>query len=537
MSASNDPQVPKLIDITLQDIAAALDNGFFSSEQLVHAYLKRISEVDTTFNSVLEVNGDAIQIARRLDEERRQSGRRGPLHGVPILLKDNIHTADNMSTTAGSLALLDARLQHEATVATKLRKAGAILLGKTNMSEWANFRSENSSGGWSARGQQCVGPYCPLQDPSGSSSGSGVATALGLALASIGTETDGSITHPAGKSNIVGIKPTVGLVARDGVIPISEIQDTIGPMARTVKDAAEILTIIAGKSEFDKRTQLIPFEVIPDYGALCQDTNLSGLRIGVPNEGIQDMPLSVIEKFDYAKEELKKSGAEIIENVDFACLKEWDDWDDVENFSILCADFKKAIDGYLQALDVNPKNFRTLEDLITWTENQLEEEYPSRDTERWHSALRAADLPPEELLRRREKSLRCSKDDGILGALTTNGLDALLYPCTDKHHITFAARAGYPIITVPLGFYPSHTKEAKNKRGNLIEVGPGVPFCLCIIGKAFSEEVLIRIAYAFEQLTQVRNQRQPFQVPTTEIRNILANWPTKQAERDDRVNN
>ncbi|MCJ1413846.1 hypothetical protein MMC32_000171 [Xylographa parallela] len=435
-----------------------------------------------------------------------------------------------MLTTAGSLALVDAGLKHEATVATKLREAGAILLGKTNMSEWANFRSNNSSNGWSARGQQCIGPYCPLQDPSGSSSGSGSATALGLALASIGTETDGSITYPAERSNIVGIKPTVGLVARDGVIPISDIQDTIGPMARTVKDAAQILTVIACRSEYDNRTQQIPFDTIPDYGALCQSTDLTGIRIGVPKEGIHDVLLSVLNSFDYGIHELEKAGAEIIENVDFASLKEWDDWDDVEKFSILSADFKKAIDRYLQALDVNPKNFQTLEDLVAWTERQPEEEYPSRDMERWHRALRAADLPPEELLRRREKSLRCSIEDGILGALETNKLDALIYPSTGGSHITFAARAGYPVITVPLGFYPDHTEEVKNKRGDLIDIAPGVPFCLCIIGRAFSEEVLICIAYAFEQLTQVRNQRQPFLVPTTEIGDVLANWSTKQIQ-------
>ena len=288
-------------------------------------------------------------------------------------------------------------------------------------------------------------------------------------------QTDGSITYPAERSNIVGIKPTVGLVARDGVIPISDIQDTIGPMARTVKDAAQILTVIACRSEYDNRTQQIPFDTIPDYGALCQSTDLTGIRIGVPKEGIHDVLLSVLNSFDYGIHELEKAGAEIIENVDFASLKEWDDWDDVEKFSILSADFKKAIDRYLQALDVNPKNFQTLEDLVAWTERQPEEEYPSRDMERWHRALRAADLPPEELLRRREKSLRCSIEDGILGALETNKLDALIYPSTGGSHITFAARAGYPVITVPLGFYPDHTEEVKNKRGDLIDIAPGVP--------------------------------------------------------------
>ena len=249
-------------------------------------------------------------------------------------------------------------------------------------------------------------------------------------------------------------------------------------MARTVKDAAEILTVIAGKSDYDKRTQQIPFGTIPDYGALCQDTNLSGIRIGVPKEGIHDVLLSVMNRFDYGIHKLEKAGAEIIENVDFACLKEWDDWDGVTRSSILSADFKKAIDSYLRALDVNPKNFQTLEDLVAWTENQREEEFPSRDTERWHGALRAANLPPEELLRRREKSLRCSKEDGILGALESHGLDALIYPCTAGYHVSFAARAGYPVITVPLGHYPSHTEEVKNKRGDLVDIAPGVPSVL-----------------------------------------------------------
>ncbi|MCJ1479149.1 hypothetical protein MMC13_007833 [Lambiella insularis] len=517
--------IPKLIDITLDDIAQGLDFGHFNSEHLVKAYQERNREIDHDFKAILELNEDASSIARDLDNERKLSGRRGPLHGVPILLKDNIHTKDNMMTTAGSFALLGAQSKHEAAVATKLRHAGAILLGKTNMSEWANFRSETTSNGWSARGGQCTGPYCPQQDPSGSSSGSGVATALGLALASIGTETDGSITYPAEKSNIVGIKPTVGLVARDGVIPISDIQDTVGPMARTVKDAAEILTVIAGKSAYDERTQQIPFDTIPNYAASCQSTDLTGLRIGVPDSAFtqkgNEIPNVVLAEFEIAIKALLDLGATLIRNANFSSLEEWAKVSPDEKMSVLSADFKSAIETHLQALPVNPHNIHSLADMVAFTQAHPQEEYPSRGIERWQMAESAARLPPAELQRRREQMLRCSKEEGILGALAAGRLDALVCPTAEKPWITFAARAGLPVVTVPMGFYPAGYETRMNKRGDLVDKGPGVPFCVYFLGEAFSEARLIRIAYAFEQRTQVRKRVQPWKVPGVELNDVV----------------
>lgn len=263
------------------------------------------------------------------------------------------------------------------------------------------------------------------------------------------------------------------------MIPISEIQDTVGPMARTVKDAAEILTIIAGKSSYDKCTQQIPFDTIPDYVASCRSTDLAGLRIGVPDSAFaqegHELPKVVMEAFERAIKVLQDEGATVVRETNFSNLEEWAKVDDDEKMSVLSADFKIAIEVYLQALLVNPQNIRTLDDMVVFTKSHSEEEYPSRGIERFLMAETAAKLPPEELNRRRHQSLRCSKEDGILGALSTWKLDALICPTAGNPWITFAARAGLPVVTVPLGFYPSDYDTTKNKRGNLVDTGPNIP--------------------------------------------------------------
>lgn len=275
---------PSLLDATTEDLIAGLEYGLFTSVDLVNAYIARINEVNSTLRPVTQLNPDALDIAKSLDDERTNGTTRGPLHGIPVLIKNNIATLDSMNNTAGSYALVNAKVPRDSFLAAKLRQAGAVILGKSNLSQWANYRSLNSSNGWSALGGQVIGPYFPDQDPSGSSSGSGVASALALAHFSLGSETDGSIIGPSGANNVVGIKPSVGLTSRNLVIPISQHQDTVGPIARTVKDAAYLLSAIAGYDPADNYTSAIPFPhyTIPDYVAACNFSALRGKRLGIP---------------------------------------------------------------------------------------------------------------------------------------------------------------------------------------------------------------------------------------------------------------
>ncbi|KAK8068052.1 putative amidase [Apiospora saccharicola] len=311
---------PPLIEATLEDLVKGLESGLFTSVDLVNAYSARIMEVNNTLKMVTELNPDALSIAAETDKLRADGTVLGPLHGIPILLKNNIATMDDMDNTAGSYALAGAKVPRDSTMAAKLRKAGAVLLGKTNLSQWANYRSANTSNGWSARGGQTEAAYYPGQDPSGSSSGSGVASSLGLALACLGTETDGSIVSPAGVNNLVGIKPTVGLTSRYLVVPISEHQDTVGPMARTVKDAAYILSAIAGPDPNDNYTSAFPFDTVPDYVGACDYLGLKGKRLGVPRNLF--MQYSDAEEyrpelagFDASLDIFRAAGAEIVDNL------------------------------------------------------------------------------------------------------------------------------------------------------------------------------------------------------------------------------
>ena len=281
--------------------------------------------------------------------------------------------------------------------------------------------------------------------------------------------------NPSEKSNIVGIKPTVALVARDGVIPISEPQDSVGPMARMVKDAAYLLTALAGKSPFDNYTTTIPFETIPDYAAACQSTALAGIRIGVPRNSFTNVNPTVLAAFDKAIEIFATAGATIVENANYACMEEWEAWPYADQMSVLEADFQGTIAKFCSALVTNPNDIRTLDDMIAFTKSHPEENYPSRDIGRWLNALRAAALPSEEIRLRREKSLRCSKEDGILGAIEMWDLDVIIAPSVFTASTTFAARAGLPIITVPLGYHPADAAVIRNKRGDLIETGPNIP--------------------------------------------------------------
>jgi amidase len=432
-----------------------------------------------------------------------------------------------MNNTAGSWSLIGARVPRDATVAAKLRKAGAIILGKTNLSQWANYRSRNSSNGWSAQGGQTYGAYYPGQDPSGSSSGSGVSSSLGLAFGSLGTETDGSILSPSQLNNIVGIKPTVGLTSRALVIPISEHQDTVGPMARTVKDAAYILQAIAGPDQYDNYTSAIPWAsnttnyTVPDYVAACQFDALIGKRIGVPRNAIgsrDNVSAPLYDAFEAALTVLRNAGATIVENTNYTAYDQYLE-SDAEN-TVLSADFGPNLAAYLAQLTVNPQDVHDLADVTNFTKHFPAEAYPDRDTAIFDAslALNFTNTSPE-FWAAYQKDLYLGGPGGLLGALDTYQLDAVVLPSEVASGIS--AIIGAPVITVPLGAWPSNTTVVTNVRGDLNATAPGIPFGIAFAGRKWSEEGLIGLAYAFEQRTHVREKVKPYVQPTVELSHVV----------------
>jgi amidase len=509
------------MDATLEDLVSGLDSGQFSSVDLVSAYIARIDEVNSTLRMVTQINPNALSIAAELDAARAAGRKGGPLHGIPILLKDNTATADKLENTAGSYALLEARVPEDSTVAAKLRKAGAIILGKTNLSQWANFRSYNASNGWSSTGGQTEGPYYPEQDPSGSSSGSAVASTLGLALACLGTETDGSIISPSNYGNIVGIKPTVGLTSRYLVVPISEHQDTVGPMARSVKDAAYILSAIAGPDPKDNYTSAIPFKEVPDYVAACNPNALSGKRIGVPRDLIPSWPgyEPVISAFNAALDTLRAANATIIDPVP---IPGWAAYSSAPYaLTILQADFVSNLPAYLSHLTRNPHNITSLGDLLAFTHTHAAlESYPEVDTALWEDALALGHGNADSPLfwSNYTAARRLAGPQGLTGALANHSLDALVMPT--EWASSLPAVLGSPVVTVPLGKFPDDQPVVVNSRG-MVQLAPGVPFGISFLGESWSEELLIGLAYAFEQLTKVRETVRPYVVPRTELKDVV----------------
>ncbi|OAA57773.1 glutamyl-tRNA(Gln) amidotransferase subunit A [Cordyceps fumosorosea ARSEF 2679] len=514
---------PLLLDATLDELRQGLDSGAFSSVDLTKAYIARINEVNGQLHAVNEINPDALKIAAERDKER-YNGTVGPLHGIPILIKDNIATDDKMNNTAGSFALVGARPPRDSTVAAKLRKAGAVILGKANLSQWANFRSDNGSSGWSSVGGQAIGAYFPGQDPSGSSSGSGVASSVGLAWACLGTETAGSIISPSEENNLVGIKPSVGLTSRYLVVPISEHQDTVGPMARTVKDAAHLLRAIVGKDCHDNYTSAIPFadKDVPDYVAACKTSGLQGKRIGVPRglaTGGEDsgFPAAVATAFRHALGLLRASGAVLVEDVDFPGYEQLGSANDV----VLKADFVTGVrELYLKHLKTNPHNVTSLADLQAFTHRDPREGWPERDTGIWDSALALGfgnDSP--QFREAYQEQLTLGGEGGLAGALKNRTLDAVFAP--SGYASGLAALLGHPVVTVPMGRMPNDTKVTQNGFGNLNATAPNQPFGVAFAGDHFTEEALIGMAYALEQQTLVREKVRPIVLPKTELNDVV----------------
>ncbi|KAL7799922.1 amidase signature domain-containing protein [Trichoderma ceciliae] len=510
------PPFLSLLDATLDQLVEGLKSSHFTSVQLTKAYLTRIEQVNEAVHAVVQVNPDALDIARSLDEERASGSIRGPLHGIPVLVKNNIATKDKMHTTAGSQLLIGATVPRDALVAQKLRDAGAIILGKANMSQWANYRVRDYSiNGWSSHGGQTLAAYHANQNPSGSSSGSGVAADLGLAWAALGTETDGSIVCPAQRSGIVGLKPTVGLTSRGLVIPISEHQDTVGPMTRTVKDAAYLLQAIVGEDPLDRYTAEIPG--IPDYVGACKDT-LSGARIGVPwkaiEEGLQKDPhlAAEVDVFKTTLSVLEAAGAVVVEANYASGIKEIRDLEKL----IMAADFPVNLASYLSQLASNPSGIYSLADVREQTQKHPLETFPQRNTAIWDNILfeQKWDNTDPQFQPAYERLQELGGPGGLSGVLDRHDLAAVVMPTSMAP--MWAAVTGNPAMTVPMGHH--RETEPIHEDGGLVETGPGVPFGITFLGRKWSEEALIGLAFGFEERTKVRGRgAKRVVVPTAEM--------------------
>jgi amidase len=501
-SAAGSSPVPsfELDELTVADLQRAMEEGSKTSSRLTELYLGRIEALNRSgpqLRAVIETNPDALAIAAALDRERREKGPRGPLHGIPVLLKDNIDTHDAMTTTAGSLALEGSRPPRDSFVAEKLRAAGAVLLGKANLSEWANIRSNRSTSGWSARGGQCRNPYVLDRNPCGSSSGSGSAVAANLCALAVGTETDGSIICPSGMNGIVGLKPTLGLVSRAGIIPIAHSQDTAGPMTRTVRDAAILLGAMAGYDPRDPVTETAKLRGLDDYTRFLNKDGLHGARIGVVRKRLWGYSPAADAAAAEAIELMKRAGAEIVDPVDLP-----DDFDRDE-LEVLLYELKADLNAYLESLG-KAAPVKSLAEVIHFNEKNKDREMPFFGQELLLAAQEKGPLTEQKYLDALAHGKKRAGAEGIDAVMDQHELDALVAPSVSPaypidwvngdHFLgassSPAAVAGYPNITVPCGF------------------NFGLPLGISFFGRAFSEPVLLRLAYAFEQASQARRPPQ-----------------------------
>jgi len=483
-----------LDEVGLDDLQARMSSGAETSRSITQKYLDRIAQRDGRLRSVLEINPDALAQAEAMDRERKAGKVRGPLHGIPVLLKDNIATKDRMHTTAGSLALMDATVPADAFLVGRLREAGAVLLGKTQLSEWANFRSTHSSSGWSGRGGQCRNGYAADRSPSGSSSGSGVAVSASLCAIAVGTETDGSIVSPSAASALVGVKPTVGLVSRGGIIPISHSQDTAGPMGRTVRDAALLLEVLAARDPADAASAAKGARFDGRYSGALDRGALKGARIGVARTkyfGYHPATDALAEK---ALEVLKDEGAVLVDPANIATAAKFDD----PELEVLLYEFKADLDAYLSKLGGTGP--RTMKALIEWNQAHADAEMPLFGQELFIDAQKKGPLTTPAYRKARDACIRLSRKEGIDATMSKHRLDAIVAPTQGPAWLidwvngdsssggcsTPAAVSGYPHVTVPMG-------QVR-----------GLPVGFSFFGRAWSEARLLGLAYAFEQATHAR---------------------------------
>ena len=496
-------------EYSITEIQALMENGGLSAKKLTEMFLARIHEIDKQgpkLNSIIEINTEALKIAENLDKERKNNKIRGSLHGIPVIIKDNINTADKMQTTAGSLAFEGHIASEDAFIVKKLRDAGAIILAKANLSEWANFRSTRSTSGWSSRGGQTLNPYALNRNPCGSSSGSAVAVASNLCTVAIGTETDGSVICPSQTNSIVGIKPTIGLVSRMGIIPISHNQDTAGPMARTVQDAALLLNVMVGIDPNDSSTTKHNKNIPLDYTKFLDPKGLVGTRIGVARNYFDKSDL--IDKIvEGAVEKMKELGAEIIDPVEIKTINDLGD----PEFQVLLFDFKHDLNEYIA--EYGPINsLKNIADIINFNNEHQEKILPYFGQELFTMANEKGPITSDEYKEALEKCHRLARDEGIDAVLNEHKLDAIVAPSggaawlidyINGDHGTVgsssaAAVAGYPNITIPAGYVY------------------GLPVGISFFSGAFEEPKLLKIAYAFEQATKIR--RPPIFLPKVELK-------------------
>jgi len=496
--AAGTPARFAFLEAPVVDLGAQMAKGALTSVALTRAYLDRIAALDrgpAGLRSVIETNPDALKIAAGLDAERKAGRVRGPLHGMPVLVKDNIESGDRMVTSAGSLALAKHRARKDAFVVERLRLAGAVVLGKTNLSEWANFRSTHSSSGWSGRGGQCRNPYALDRNPCGSSSGSGAAASANLCVAAVGSETDGSIVCPSSANGLVGIKPTLGLVSRTGIIPIAHSQDTAGPMARTVADAAALLSALTGVDPADRATVASSGRGAADYTTFLDKAGLKGARIGIGRKFFgKDARVDAIMETAIAA--MKDAGAVMVDDCDLSPGSEYGD----SEYEVLLYEFKADLNAFLATVDPS-LGIRTMEDVIRFNDANKATSMPFFGQEIFLQAVKKGGLDSKEYRDALAKNLKASREGGIDRVLAKDRLDAILAPTGGPAWLTdhvngdsFSgvsssqppAVAGYPAITVPAGFVS------------------GLPIGLTLMGSAWSEGRLIRYAYAYEQATKHR---------------------------------
>ena len=511
-SSQNSPSTPfALEEATIADLQQRMSAGSTSSRELVEQYLSRVEALDKggpQLRSIIEVNPDALAMATQMDTERKAGRVRGPLHGIPVVIKDNIATGDRMKTSAGSLALASIASPRDAFIVTRLREAGAVLLAKTNLSEWANFRSTHSSSGWSGRGGQTRNPYALDRNPSGSSSGTGAAVAANLAAVGVGTETDGSIVSPSNVNGLVGIKPTVGLVSRTGIIPIAHSQDTAGPMARSVADAAALLTVLAAADPADSATA-VRARVQSDYTKALDPEGLRGARIGVVRNRLFGSSPAADALANAAIAVMKTRGAVIVDPANIPSLGQFDD----SEFEVLLYEFKadlpRFFDWWGPAAPVH-----NLDELIAFNNAHAPDELRYFGQEIVAMAAAKGSLTDAAYRNALAKNHRLARTEGIDLVMTRNRLDALVAPTGGPAWLidlvngdggtasapgpsTVAAVAGYPHVTVPMGF--DH----------------GLPVGISFFGRAWSEATLIKLAYAYEQAT--RHRKPPAFAPTADL--------------------
>jgi amidase len=487
----------ELDEITIADLQDGMKSGRFTARSLVEKYSARSEEIDKhgpAINSVIELNPDALSIADSLDRERKAKGPRGPMHGIPVLIKDNIDTADKMMTTAGSLALVGSKPPKDSFVAQRLRAAGAVILGKTNLSEWANIRSGHSTSGWSGRGGLTKNPYALDRNPCGSSSGTGAGISANLCAVGIGTETDGSIVCPSSSNGLAGIKPTVGLVSRGGIIPISHTQDGAGPMCRTVRDAATLLGVLTGVDPDDSATAASRGNSQTDYTQFLDPNGLKGARIGIARKyfGFNDAVDALMEE---ALDAMKKQGATLVDPADIATFGKFDE----SELLVFMYELKADLNAYLARLGGNTP-VRTLKDIMDFNDRNRQKEMPYFGQDLFLKAEAKGPLTEKEYLDALARNYQLARTEGIDALMSKFQLDAIVAPTGGPAWLTdlvngdhvaggssnAAAVAGYPNINVTAGFIS------------------GLPVGISFFGRAWSEPTLIKLAYAFEQTTKAR---------------------------------